>query len=178
MSFAVDGLKNIREMSGVVATSALIEAGGCGLVTTLALARLSPSCAARYGKALLSPLSRCQTRLADRVRRIENFANSAKDKRDLVGSVVAIKALTAKGLFDHADSRVTEQEQKDRDRVIDERFAKLSAQLVDMQNMNVTLSKQLDTEIQKRQELELKIEKLKTQAPESNMDSVKKRLFF
>lgn len=177
MSFAVDGLKNIREMSGVAATTALVEAGGCGLVTTLALARLSPSCVARFGKALLSPVSRCQKSLADRVRRIENFAITAKDKRDLVGSVVAIKALTAKGLFDHVDSKVTEQEQKDKFREIDQRFEHFSMQLSHAQKINETLLNNLNTKTQEIEELKLEIEKLKNLKTEPKMDSVARRLF-
>jgi hypothetical protein len=57
----------------------LINAGGIGLLATLALGRVSPSKLTSIAQRVLSPLSPCKTSLFNRVNRIEQFASSVRD---------------------------------------------------------------------------------------------------
>jgi hypothetical protein len=68
----------------------------------------------------------------------------------VIGTATAISALTIKGLMDHEESRLSEKQLSDQNKLRDTQISSLQAQLLDMTQVTTNLKAQLENQEKER----------------------------
>lgn len=167
----------------------MISAGGIGLVTSAAIGRISPSAARRLAQVIFAAVTPCPKALNQRVSYFGEAMNKAVAKKDQIGAITTIAAVTIQGHMDGRESKLSAKERKDEIALLRESIQALQQQHKDSNQIHNAEIAELRAKIRQGSDAysQLLVEKiqlehentaLKEQKPETLFENVKRQLRF